>query len=200
MMREAMTYKVGFRTIKPTIKEIRTAMKFLMKVHMMGTMKVTHGMVITILNYSYYQDMKNYEGHNEGQTEGHTQGTILRKKGLKKEKTPANFSEKIQSMKKRYQDPDLIDQAFEAIASTRKSGKVSDSVICRLLESWQKYPASQVEAGIRIFLDKDCAAQGKDEKYLTGIIRRQKDRGHHFQPAIESTGSALLDAYHAIPN
>jgi hypothetical protein len=196
-MRKAMAHRVGYRVVKPTIKEIRTATKFLTKADMIGTTKVTHGLIITILNYEYYQDVKNYEGHDERHPKGHTEGTILRKKGIKKENTSPDYSEKIISLRDRYPDQSLIDSGIQAIASTRKSGKVADSVICRLLESWEKYPATQVDAGIQIFLDKDCAAQGKDEKYLTGIIRRQSDRGHRLQPAIESTGSALLDAYHA---
>ena len=55
-------------------------MKVLMKGHMMGTMKVLHGQVITIQNYDYYQNPKNYEGHNEGQSKG-TKRDNTNKKG-----------------------------------------------------------------------------------------------------------------------
>ena len=65
-MQNAMVYKIGYRKITPTIKEIRGVTKFLTKAHMMVTTKVTHGMIITILNYDYYQNLKNYEGHDEG--------------------------------------------------------------------------------------------------------------------------------------
>lgn len=41
---------------------------------MIGTTKGTHGMVITILNYDFYQNPKNYEGHNEGHDEIPTKG------------------------------------------------------------------------------------------------------------------------------
>lgn len=61
--------------------------------------KVTHGMVITILNYNHYQDFKNYEGHSEGQTQGHNEGTILRKKGLKNVKTYSSDSDEIRLSK-----------------------------------------------------------------------------------------------------
>ena len=47
-MCEAMAYKVGYRTVKPTLKEIRGVTKFLTKNHMMVITKVTNGMVITI--------------------------------------------------------------------------------------------------------------------------------------------------------
>ncbi|MBU1023486.1 hypothetical protein KKB99_04270 [bacterium] len=86
-MQKAMARKIGYRTEKPTIKEIRGVMKFLMKVRMVGTMKVLHGTIITILNYDHYQNMINYkirhEGHNEGTNEGHNK----KKEGFKEEKT-----------------------------------------------------------------------------------------------------------------
>lgn len=166
-MQEAMAYKVGYRLMKPSLKEIRGVTKFLTKVRMIVTTKVTHGMVITILNYVYYQTFKNYEGHNEG----HIEGTILRKKGIKKGITP-DFS-----LRERYSDQNLIDQAFQAIASTRKSNKVAESVLLAQLQKWERYPAKQVESGIRIYLDKGYPSQGKREEYLLGIIRNNNRGG-----------------------
>ncbi|HUT43148.1 MAG TPA: hypothetical protein VMW95_02335, partial [Desulfobacterales bacterium] len=153
--------------VSPTIKEIRGVTKFLTKARMMVTTKVTNGMIITILNYDYYQNAKNYEGHNEGQSEGHIEGTILTRKD-KERKNPDFFS-----LKNRYSDPDLIEKVFQAIASTRKSNKVAESGLFAQLRKWQKYPVEQVEAGIRVYLDKDYAGQGKREEYLLGIIRNQ---------------------------
>lgn len=86
-----------------------------------------------------------------------------------KEETPAFFS-----LKNRYPDQDLIDKVFQAIASTRKSEKVADSVLLAQLQKWDRYPVDQVENGIRIYLEKDCAGQGKREPYLLGIIRNQQ--------------------------
>lgn len=70
-MQKAMSFKIGYRVVTPTVKEIRCVTKFLTKVGMMGTTKVTHGLIITICNYDYYQNPENYEGHNEGQGKGH---------------------------------------------------------------------------------------------------------------------------------
>ena len=86
-MQKAMGHKIGYRTENPSIKELRGVMKFLTKVRMVGTMKVLHGSVITILNYDYYQNMANYEFMHEGHNKGTNEGTIKRKKGLKKENT-----------------------------------------------------------------------------------------------------------------
>jgi hypothetical protein len=162
----AMAYKAGYRTVKPTIDEIRSVTKFLTKQLMITTTKAIHGMVITILNYDFYQCFQNYEPHNEPQDESHNDPTILRKKGRKKEKTPDFFA-----LKKRYAHHELIDSVFQAISSTRKSGRVKESVLIAELQKWERYPVEQVEAGIKIYLDKDYADQGKRESYLLGIIR-----------------------------
>lgn len=187
-MRTAMSHKVGYRLEKPSTKQIRCVTKDLTKARMIVTTKVTHGMVITILNYDYYQDLKNYEGHNEGTHPGHSEGTILRKKGRKKEQ-PFDFF----SLRERYSDQNIIDKSFAAIASTRKTGKVADSILFAQLKKWEKYPAEHIEDCIRIYLEKNYATEGKNEKYLFGIIRKQAPKPRTNQ----NTGSELLDSYYA---
>lgn len=199
MMRDAMTYDIGYRPMKPTKKEIRSAYDFLMKGNMIGSMKVTHGMIITILNYDYYQDLRNYEGHHEGDDEGSSRGTIYNKEREKKGNIlPEKISAEISSLQSKYSS-DVLDQVFQAICSTRKSSHISDGIRLKILQSWKKYPVHQVEAGIRIYLDKECASQGKDEKYLLGIIRNQNCepvRGMPDEPdqmIKKSSGSLMLD-------
>jgi hypothetical protein len=190
-MCKAMAYKVGYRTVKPTVDEIRSVTKFLTKQFMITTTKAIHGMVITILNYDYYQCFQNYEAHNEPHDESHNDPTILRKKGRKNEITPGIFS-----LRKRYSDQNLIDRVFAAIASTRKSNKVADSVLLVQLQKWERYPVKLAEAGMKTYLDKGYADQGKREDYLLGIIRRiSKEKSK--SPNQEGTGSALLDSYYA---
>ncbi|RJR47691.1 MAG: hypothetical protein C4576_09145 [Desulfobacteraceae bacterium] len=197
-IQKAMAHKVGYRTVKPTIKEIRGITKYLMKVHMVVTMKVTHGLIITILNYDLYQDWENYEGHNEGHHEGSSRGTIPTKKGNKegKNKGELPFSSEISLLKQRYSDPEIIDRCLDAIRTTRKTGKVSDSVILSILQGWEKYPVDRIQEGIRLYLDKDYAGQGKNEKYLLGIIRNLNGKGPNEQGQSEGfkfSGSSLLD-------
>jgi uncharacterized phage protein (TIGR02220 family) len=74
-MREAMSYLVGYRKETPTTKQIRAVYESLTKGSMIGTTKVTGGMIVTILNYEEYQDPKNYEGHNERVHEREVEGT-----------------------------------------------------------------------------------------------------------------------------
>lgn len=90
-MRKAMSYNVGYRNNSPSVKEIRGAYDFLVKGSMIVTTKVTHGIKISICNYEFYQDIKNYEWNNEGNNERETKGTINRKK--EKERKELNNKE-----------------------------------------------------------------------------------------------------------
>lgn len=86
-MRDAMTHHVGARPERPSIKQIRVIYEGLAKGTTKGTTKGTPdepmimvakgtpGLKITILNYSKYQNPKNYEGHKKdtpkNEDEGH---------------------------------------------------------------------------------------------------------------------------------
>ena len=191
-MQNSMTYKVGYRKEQPTLKKIRGVCDFLTKGKAIVTTKVTHGMIITILNYDYYQCPENYERHNEGHDGGNGKGTILTRRDNKNGNN-TNFSSEIEKLKSKYPHPEIIDKAIIAISSTRKGGKVASSVILKLLHQCERYTVEQVETGIQVYLAKECASQGKDEKYLMGIIRNQKTVS--VEPL--TTGSVTLDAYYA---
>lgn len=71
-IQEACSYYIGFRKEKPTKKQVYDILEWLrnpyeedFKGPMIRTMKGTHGMVITIENYSFYQDTKNYERNDD---------------------------------------------------------------------------------------------------------------------------------------
>jgi len=89
---EGLSWKVGWRTERYTKWQCEEAMKFLRRGGMITTEKTTRGMLITIVNYSIYQDPKNYEGHKEGHNEHHnspqSRHTINKNvKNVKKEST-----------------------------------------------------------------------------------------------------------------
>lgn len=89
-IQEAMSYKVGFRTEKPSKKQVWSVLEWLRKTQMEkitedhvnnivnGTMaepmiettKATHGILVNIVKYNVYQDPKNYEGNADGNDEG----------------------------------------------------------------------------------------------------------------------------------
>jgi hypothetical protein len=128
------------------------------------------GIKITVIKYDTYQDLDNYKGRDKGRPsvqQGHNNNNV------KNDNTPPDFF----SLRERYSDQKLIDQVFAAIASTRKSNKVADSILLAQLQKWEQYPVEQVEAGIKIYLDKGYADRGKREEYLLAIIRNNKSYG-----------------------
>ncbi len=103
---EMLSYRVGYRTIKPSKKKVWGIIEWLRnpcegnyegsaKEPMIVTMKVTHGFVYTILKYDTYQDPKNYEGNNKGNNEGTTKVTTKgdnKYKNYKNDKNDKNKS------------------------------------------------------------------------------------------------------------
>jgi hypothetical protein len=195
-MREAMTYRIGYRVVKPSVDQIRSAYDAFAKAAMIITTKTTRGIIITILNYNKYQSPENYENHNEAHDESSAKPGIPPHLYNKKKDKEIINPEIIISMRARYSDQKLIDSVFQAIGSTRKSGKAADSVLVAQLRKWAVHPVGQVEAGIRIYLDKDYPAQGKGEAYLMGIIRNHK-AGDQTLCNEQGSGSPLLDRYYA---
>ncbi len=91
---------------------------------------------------------------------------------------------------------EVLAQIPEAVASTRKNGRIAPSVLDGLARKFSSYPVATVVACGRIYLDRCYGAEGKDENYLLGIIRREVERaslngnGHH--PGTKPTMSGQL--------
>ena len=94
-LRKMLSYKSGYRTEKPSGKKVRRIIDWLrcphggstdvpMDVPMVVTTKVTHGMLLTICNYEFYQDYKNYVWHNGSPTGVPTGGQRVSNKGHNK--------------------------------------------------------------------------------------------------------------------
>jgi hypothetical protein len=64
-IREQLQWFIGYRRMRYTKAQCETAMKYLKRAGMITTKKTTRCMVVTVLNYMFYQDPKNYESHNE---------------------------------------------------------------------------------------------------------------------------------------
>lgn len=74
-MQEAGGYYVGARKKLLTRDEVRSCYEAFSKATMITTAKTTRGMVVTILNYDYYQNFSNYEGHGEPHGENRPKAT-----------------------------------------------------------------------------------------------------------------------------
>jgi hypothetical protein len=69
-MQEAMSFNIGYRKIKPSKDQIRSAYEAFAKASMIAKTKTTRGMIITICNYDHYQNPKNYKTHTEARNGG----------------------------------------------------------------------------------------------------------------------------------
>ena len=201
---KAASYYFNRSLIFPTLKQIRNILSWLESEGMIIVEPIRDselptgadtrvrtrayvGVKIIVIKYDTYQDLESYKGRHKGRPSsqlGHNN-----KNGYNNGKNISDFF----SLRERY-DQALIDKIFQAIASTRKSGKVSDSILVAQLKKWERYPIQQVEAGIRIYLDRDCAGQGKRENYLSAIIGNHQNQA---EAKPESAGSVLLDAHYA---
>jgi hypothetical protein len=64
-MQEAMSHFAGWRKITPTRDQIRSAYEGLAYTTRITTRKTTRGMIISIINYSTYQNTLSYVSHTE---------------------------------------------------------------------------------------------------------------------------------------
>lgn len=89
-IREGLKWYVGYRKERYSEDVTKKAMKALRRHGMITTTKAPGGVLITICNYDFYQNPKNYEGTNEGTNEGtakapsrHQGGTTYKNKNEK---------------------------------------------------------------------------------------------------------------------
>ena len=209
---DALSYRFNRAIQKPTSKEIRIMLSWLQSEGMIlqkpltgGTLpnqgrpkdftRAYIGLSIMVVNYDTYQVEKHYKGRHKGIPNdelGHIE------EGREECITPRDFSSEISVLKERYQDQETIDQAFQAISSTRMSNRIADSVKLSILQSWERHPVESVMKGIRTYLDKGYHHQGKNEKYLLGIIRNSNGTRTEDAPeakTMKSTGSPAYDEY-----
>ena len=164
------------------------------------TIKTTNKFsIISIINWAIYQG-EDSEKDQLNDKQLTSKGPHTNIKALKK-KTPAEISSQISVMKDRYPDQGTINQAFQAISSIRKSNRIADSVRLSILKSWERYPVESVMTGIKTFLEKGYQDQGKDEKYLWGIIRnngngQRRESETTGGQVMKSTGSLALDDHY----
>lgn len=67
-IQEGLKWMIGWRKMTYKKWQCENAMKFLRERSMITTTKTTRGMLITVYNYSFYQDPKNYESNTKADT------------------------------------------------------------------------------------------------------------------------------------
>jgi hypothetical protein len=178
-------------------QETRTILGFLAKAQNLTIKSTNKFSIITVVNWPIYQGMTETDQPADQQTTNQQLTTNKNVKNIKNKKPPSEISAEISSLAKIY-PPDLLHQVFSAISSTRKTRSIADTVKLKILQDWLRYPIHQVEAGLRVYLEKDCASQGRKENYLLGIIRNQNSQNVEDPDALtrKSTGNTTLDEYY----
>ncbi len=181
-----LSYTFNRALITPSIKEIRIVLSWLQSegmILMKPMINVTSankgrptdltrayvGLLISIINYDTYQNLKSYKGSDKGRPSSELgQLRTIHEKKI----TPEEILSEISSLSSLY-NPELLETILEAVSSSRKSFRIADSVKLRFLQACQKYSVDHVQNCFRLYLEKGYAEQGKDEKYLMGIIRKR---------------------------
>lgn len=87
-LQKVLAHKVGYRLIKPSKSKLWRSCEWLRDARMIATTKTTRGLVISVCNYDFYQDPRNYERNgerNNGETTAKRHRHTIHKNG-KKEK------------------------------------------------------------------------------------------------------------------
>lgn len=122
---EACSWKVGFRTERPSKDQIYQILSWLREVGkgaheadtrattkatMITTTRATHGILINVDNYSFYQDSKNYESNDEGNDEGNDEDDTKPDNTNKNDKNVKNDKKfkHIDSFKAYTSNPNLL--------------------------------------------------------------------------------------------
>ena len=99
---------------------------------------------------------------------------------------------------------EVIDAAINAFRSTRKTNRIADSVILGEFTWWEGHTPDSVVEGLRTYVEKQYAIDGKRESYARGIIRNSNGAGARPQrskktgfPGVEDSKAEYLEARRA---
>ena len=143
-IREALSWKVGWRTERYTKWQCEIAMKLLTRATMITTKKTTRGLIVTISNYDYYQDPANYENHSES----HQRAT-------RKPQTTDTINKKKKNAKnERIRKKSIVQTKAE-----------------RWEEFWQAYPKKQAKGQAQKVYERAVSRDGVSETAIIAGIK-----------------------------
>ena len=169
--------------------------------------------LLSIKNYDRYQgsssasvDIQNgsgldIESDTESPSHPHPIPTPKKVKKKKKERRTGVLPLAFKNLLSRFtpNDQDCIRQAITAIGTTRASGQLTPVAIDRLACERSGFSPDDVLQACRAYLNQDCAAKRKSEKYFLGIVKRisSTHKGNQntptFQPLPKSEVSLAIE-------
>lgn len=160
---DKLHWRIGWRKKQYSKNDCEATMKFLRSRAMIHTKKTTRGLIVTLRNYDYYQNPKNYEAYNEAYNENYslpqTADTIN-----KNEKNGKNVKErKTHTCSVPYQQ--IADAYNTTCVCCPKVLELSNERKNKVRLRWQKKP--NIEYWISVFKKIDS----------TPFLRGEGDRG-----------------------
>lgn len=182
------------RLVQPSPSTIKKVIDWLEKNEMIEVQGRESGKkrkftIIKIINFNEYQNPKSANSTKTGET--HDTTALTESKGENREQT-ANADnkqtrrikknkeedpeQKARELLKRYNDIErqTIKKYWGVIRQTRKTGKLSNSVIVKNMEKWAKYETDIIIKALQLHMEKYT---DKREEYTNGIIRRLDSEG-----------------------
>lgn len=189
---EVCSYKVGYRTEKPSKTQIFNVLEWLRssdegsheddaKEPMIETTKTTRGMVVKVLNYNVYQDPKVYERNDANNDEDATNGTMPERqadtinkngkneKNVKKDKPSADYDSEFEEFYKIYKKKGDKKRAFSKFKIARRT-----------------YSLETILQGTRKYM-KQCEINQTNKQYIKGAAVFL--HGENFNDEYELTSS-----------
>ena len=189
---EACSWKVGFRTERPTKDQVYQVLSWLRKpdeagdesntsATMITTTKATHGLLVNIDNYDFYQTSKNYESNNDSDNEEDTKAT-------REQRQSNNINKNVKNEKNEKNKEQSIQQAeqFERWWNlySKKEGRAKCEV--KFNQLVKKYGYETIEQGTKRYLEH------REHLQVTGdFVPKQKNpltylNGEHFNDEYET--------------
>ncbi|GGB43461.1 hypothetical protein GCM10011409_21340 [Lentibacillus populi] len=127
--------------------------------------------LITLINWEMYQSEKE-DGNSKYTVDTQSMDINKNDKECNKNDKEKDYTSKIKDLLPVFSSiPDfnqLNKKYWDVIRETRKTGKVSKSVIYNTMNKWQKYDPVVIEYALRSHIDMHS---GKKEEYTIGIMR-----------------------------
>lgn len=122
-IQEGLKWFVGYRKCTYTKDQCEKALKWLRKAKMIETTKATRGMFITICNYEFYQDPKNYESNNESHKKAtrKPQGSHTKNKNDNNENNEKKYLVDFENLWSRYPNRVGKKEALKHFSATIKN-------------------------------------------------------------------------------
>ena len=186
-IQEACSWKVGFRKEKPTKDQIFQILDWMRKkgsstasndeadtkATTITTTKATHGIIVTIENYGFYQDPKNYESNSESNNEKVTGATP----------PPNNINKNDKNKKIKTTSPDGVGEEISnkaLIAELTQEYRSIQGVKPRkgdyafIGALYNEYGYGEVHTALNALRNKLSSGSVQDTfSYLRGILKQQ---------------------------